>query len=128
MFFVVKFDTIVVIMVNKNYNYLAFLFKSKTRSAILSELALNLDKGFYMRELERLLKISIGNVRRELINLEWQGIVKSEKIGNLKFYSLNKESPICKPIIELVEKTVGVPVLLESCFKRNKNIITAFIF
>lgn len=81
-----------------------------------------------MRELSRILEISVGNVRRELINLEKQGIVKSEKIGNLKFYSVNKNNPIYRPLKEIIVKTIGIPDLLRNIVKNQEDIILAFIY
>ncbi len=103
-------------------------FKSKTRTALLVKFALSGKDEYYTRELERELKISIGNIRRELINLEKNGILKSRKIGNMKFYSLDKKSPIYHSLRDIIIKTVGIPELLKIPILKNKNIICAFIY
>lgn len=103
-------------------------FRSKTRTAILVQFMLSSKDRFFMRELQRMLKISIGNLRRELINLEKLGLLKSEKVGNLKFYSLDKDNPTYKPIRELVIKTAGIPTLLEFYILPNKNIKAACVY
>jgi len=103
-------------------------FRSKARTAILVEFMINSKEKFYIRELERLLNIPVGNVRRELINLEGSGIVRSEKIGNAKFYSVDIESPIYKSIRDIVLKTAGIPKLLSKEIYSNQNIAAAFIF
>ncbi len=104
------------------------LFGSKARTELLVQFFLSSKEKFYMRELERLLEIPIGNLRRELIYLEKTGILKSEKLGNLKFYLLDKENPIYKPMKQLVIKTIGIPEMLKSRLMPNPNIITAFIY
>lgn len=109
------------------FNSISF-FRSKARTAILVEFMINSKEKFYIRELERLLKIPVGNVRRELLNLESSGIVKSEKIGNAKFYSADIESPVYKSIRDIVLKTAGIPKLLSKEIYSNRNIIAAFIF
>ena len=68
------------------------LIKSKTREKILRFFFSNKEKKYYLRELERILKLPIGNIRRELISLEKLGLFKHEKIGNLVYYSLNEKS------------------------------------
>ncbi len=103
-------------------------FRSRTRVKLLVQFMLSSKERFYMRELERILKVSIGNIRRELINLEKAGVLKSEKVGNIKFYSLDKDSPIYNSLRDIVVKTVGIPKLLGSCIIPNQNILISFIY
>lgn len=110
-----------------NFNAISF-FRSKARAKILVEFMVNMKEKFYIRELERLLNIPVGNVRRELLKLEELGIVKSEKIGNAKFYSVDVDSPIYKSLRDIVVKTSGIPVLLSKEIVLNKNIIVSFIY
>jgi len=72
---------------------LSGLFRSKTREKIIRFFFLNTDKKYYLRELEKILHLPVGNIRRELISLEKLGLFKKEKVANLVYYSLNKESP-----------------------------------
>ncbi len=90
------------------------LIKSKTRKKILRFFFANKEKKYYLRELERLLKISVGNIRRELISLEELGLFKQEKVGNLVYYSLNKSSPF----FEVVEN-----IVLKKATRRRKKIL-----
>jgi len=69
------------------------LFRSKTREKILRFFFLNTEKKCYLRELERILHLPVGNIRRELVSLEKSGLFKKENVGNLVYYSLNKNSP-----------------------------------
>lgn len=108
--------------------YTLHFFRSKYRTQLLIQFMLSSQDRFFMRELERLLKIPIGSVRRELIILERDGIVKSEKVGNLKFYSLDKENPFYQSLKDIVIKTVGIPNLLENYLSADKNIVLCFIY
>lgn len=48
---------------------------------------------FYLREVQRLTKTSLGALQRELQSLEKVKFLKSEKTGPLKYYSLNQDHP-----------------------------------
>ena len=47
---------------------------------------------------------------RELANLEHIGLLTSEKRGNLKYYSANRNSPIYDEIKGIILKTTGEPL------------------
>jgi len=66
------------------------LVTSKTRVKILKLFLSNIDKRYYLRELERMLDESLSPLRRQLIKLVRMGILNIEDEGNLKYYSLNK--------------------------------------
>lgn len=90
------------------------LIKSKTREKVLRFFFLNQEKKYYLRELERILKVPVGNIRRELISLEKLKLFKHEKIGNLVYYSLDKSSPFFGVVEDILSKTADV--------KKEKNI------
>lgn len=50
----------------------------------------NVESRFYLRELQRLLGESMGSLQRNLALLEEEGILQSERVGPLKYFSLNK--------------------------------------
>ncbi len=81
-----------------------WLLKSKTREKILRFFFKNKEKKYYLRELEKILKIPVGNIRRELISLKELGLFKQKKTGNLMYYSLNKDSPF----FEIIEKIISI--------------------
>lgn len=81
------------------------LIKSKTREKILRFFFSNKEKKYYLRELERILKLPVGNIRRELISLEKSGLFKHERMGNLVYYSLNKNSPFLAVIKNIIFAT-----------------------
>lgn len=104
------------------------LTKSKTREKILQLFFSDLTKKYYLRELERILGISVGNVRRELLSLEKSGLFKREKMGNQVYYFLNKKSPIFEELKRIVSKTIGVEGLLKKKLTKIKGIKIAFLY
>ena len=104
------------------------LKKSKTRRKILQLFFSDPNKKYYLRELERILNLPVGNVRRELLGLEKVGIFKREKIGNQIYYSVNRQSPIFEEFKKIVSKTIGVEASLQKALKKIKDIKVAFIF
>ena len=93
---------------------------------ILEQYMLDLNTSFHVRGLVRLLDEEINAVRRELINLESAGILKSKKDGNKLVYKLNKECPIIldlrsmffkeseigKKLIEVIKSIEGIQVVV----------------
>ena len=64
------------------------LKRSKTREKLLRLYFSNPVKKYYLRELERILNLPVGNIRRELLSLEKSGLFKRGKNGkpSLLFY------------------------------------------
>ena len=104
------------------------LKKSKTREKILRLFFSDLAKKYYLRELERILNVPVGNIRRELLSLKKSGIFKSEKKGNQVYYSVNKQSPIFEEFKRIISKTIGMEGLIKDALKNIKKIKAAFIF
>lgn len=85
------------------------LFGSKTRAKLLDLFFSDTGKSYYVREITRMIEEQINSVRRELINLEGIGIVKSETYDNKVYYSANLRSPYSHAFQELFNprKTTG---------------------
>jgi DNA-binding MarR family transcriptional regulator len=58
-----------------------------------------------VRGLAKLIKEDPGNIQRELKRLEKVGFLTSEKQGNTKIYSTNKQFPIFKELQSIVIKS-----------------------
>ncbi len=102
--------------------------KSKTREKILQLFFSDINKRYYLRELEKILSISVANIRRELLSLEKAGLFRREKMGNQVYYYLNKENPIFDEFKKIVSKTIGVEARIREGLKKVANIDAAFIF
>lgn len=77
------------------------LFGSKTRAKLLELFFTNTAKSYYVREITRVIEEQINSVRRELINLENIGIVKSDTYDNKVYYSANMKSPYAHAFQEI---------------------------
>jgi len=105
---------------------LKHLFISKVRISILETYMSDLNAAHHVRGLVRILDEEINAVRRELMNLEKAGILKSRKEGNRVVYRINKECPIIydlramfykqsikgKKILEVANNVEGVEVVV----------------
>ncbi|MCD4756508.1 hypothetical protein K8R20_02755 [bacterium] len=89
------------------------LFISKVRIRILEKYLLNPPITFHVRGLVRELNEEINAVRRELINLETIGILKSKKDKNKLVYSLVRDCPAIPSLQTLFLKNskLGLTIL-----------------
>jgi len=104
------------------------LSKSKERKKILQFFFSDINRKHYLREMERILNISVGNIRRELLSLEKDGLFIKERMGNQVYYSLNQKSPIFTDIKNIVSKTIGIEAILKKELSKLENIDFAFIY
>lgn len=104
------------------------LTKSKAREKILQLFFFDPEKKYYLRELERILDIPVGNIRREFLTLEKLGLFKREKMGKQVYYLLNKNSALFEDFKSIISKTIGVVGTLSKELKKIKGIKSAFIF
>lgn len=106
---------------------LSKLFGSKSRTKILEKFVIenvagNAKAGFFIRELCRDLDEQINSVRRELINLEDLGILRSREENKKKVYHLDKTCPIFQEIMDIFLKTYDPVAPIEEFFKGRKNV------
>src|SRR3990167_8929536 len=73
------------------YNVVVKLHLSKTSGKILKLFFYNGNKSLYVNEIVRETNSFPNSVQRSLKTLEEQDLIVSERKGNKKFYSLNKE-------------------------------------
>ncbi len=104
------------------------LISSKIKRAILKKFLSNPDERYYVRQLAVILNSSVGTVHRELIKFEKNGILKSEKVGNLRFFYVNKMNPLFIELKQMVFKTEGVKGRMEIELKSARGIKAAFIY
>ncbi|MHB1336713.1 MAG: nucleotidyltransferase domain-containing protein [Candidatus Humimicrobiaceae bacterium] len=102
--------------------------RSKTRKAILQLYFSHPEKKYYLRQLEKILHFPVQNIRRELINLEKNGIFRRERSGNQVYYFINMESPIYSDIRNIISKTIGIENQLRESLSEVNSIRKAFIF
>lgn len=104
------------------------LTNSATRKAIFQLYFAHPEKKYYLRELERILKLPVQNIRRDFLILEKNGIFVREKQGNQVYYFLNTQSPIFGELKSIVSKTIGIEGMLKKELMNIGEVKEAFIF
>ena len=97
------------------------------RAEVLSLLLNSPEEKFYMREISRLLGKNPSAVKRELDNLEKIGVVRSEKVANLKYFRADIGSPLYSELKNLITKSLGLAGSLKTLL-RNGAVKFAFIY
>lgn len=105
-----------------------YITKSKIRQDLLSLFFTNPSQKYYIRELERLLGYSVGSIHRELLKFQKDSLFKTQKVGNLLYYSLNTKHPLFNELKSIVSKTVGVEGSLKKILQSIDKITIAFIY
>jgi len=118
------------IVFNTEYKEIEVLYfaRSKIRQELLALYFSNTSRRYYLRELERLLGYSAGNIRRELLKLQRDDLLKTQRIGNLLYYFLNQNHPLFGELKSIVSKTIGVEASLKAALSSLANVKAAFIF
>lgn len=108
---------------------LSDLLWGQIRGGILALLYGHVDQSFYVRQIARHLKASVGTVQRELERLTQTGLIKRSASGNQVYYQVDDSNPVFTDMRSLVNKTVGVFNVLENILKPLAERITvAFVY
>lgn len=124
----IKKDTIVTI-ISYNYNMdILNIKKSKLRRELLRLYFNHPEKRYYIRELERTINQPAAYIRRELMNLEKEGLFISEFQGKQKYFFLDVDFYLYNEIKSIVNKTIGIEGELKEILKKIKGLEEAYIF
>lgn len=104
------------------------IISSKIRRTLLNAFFSSKETELYTRQLAATYHISVGTTHRELSKLAASGIIKSRRVGNIKFYSLNRQNPVFHELKNLFFKTAGVIELIKNALASVKGIDLAFIY
>ncbi|UCD35868.1 MAG: winged helix-turn-helix transcriptional regulator [Nitrospiraceae bacterium] len=96
------------------------LFTSGIRADIMSLLFNNPEEKFYVREIARLVNKNPSGVKRELDKLLKMDLVETEREGNLKYFKVNRNSPLFPELKGLIAKSLGLPGALKSVLKASE--------
>jgi predicted nucleotidyltransferase len=87
------------------------------------------ERGFHLSELRRLTGLGSASLQRELNKLADAGLVRSERVGNLRRFQANPESPVYQELVALTRKALGVePMLRRALAPLAPKLETAFIY
>src|SRR5438874_1599818 len=70
------------------------LSRSEARRRLLSLLFVDPAREYHLRDLERLIGMSMGAVQNVVGKLEHEGLLKRRPLGNLALFSLNRQHPL----------------------------------
>jgi len=91
---------------------------SNSQSRVLQWLFGQPEREFHLSELRRLTGLGSASLQRELNRLAEAGLVHSEKVGNLRRFQANPDSPVYGELVALTRKTLGVEPLLREALER----------
>jgi len=87
------------------------------------------NREFHLSELRRLTGLGSASLQRELNRLAEAGLVRSERVGNLRRFQANPQSPIYTELLGLTRKTLGVePILREALLPLVPALKAAWIY
>lgn len=66
------------------------------------------ERAFHLNELLRLTQLGSASLQQELKSLTEAGLVCTERVGNLRRFRANPDSPVFAELVSLTRKTVGL--------------------
>jgi predicted nucleotidyltransferase len=102
--------------------------RSKVRRDLLAYFFTNPESSHHLREIAQLLSADPANLSRELARLERDGLFLSQKVGNQRHFSLNRQHPLYRELQGIVFKTVGATGLLRSSLQKVAGIEEAYLY
>lgn len=87
------------------------------------------DRAFHLSELRRLTGLGSASLQRELNRLADAGLVRTERVGNLRRFQANEKSPVYAELVGLTRKALGIePILREALQTLVPDLKTAWIY
>ena len=75
------------------------------------------ERTYHFSELLRLTGLGSASLQRELHRLVGAGLVQSERVGNLRCFVANAQSPVFEELVALTRKTLGTVPLLRAALE-----------
>ena len=86
-------------------------------------------RGYHLNELLRLTGLGSASLQRELKKLSDAGLVRSERVGTLRRFKANADSPVYKELVALTRKTLGIDAMLKDALEpMASKLEAAFMF
>jgi predicted nucleotidyltransferase len=102
--------------------------KSEAAKKLLNYFFLNPEENLYVNEMSRNLGVDKRNLVKKVKELESEGIIRCQKRGNLKLYSINKDYPLYQEYKKIIMKTTGLEEQLRQILKGVDGVREAYIF
>jgi predicted nucleotidyltransferase len=102
---------------------------SDSQSRVFQRLFGQPERSYHLNELRRLTGLGSASLQRELNKLAKAGLVRSERVGNLRRFQANPESPVYGELVGLTRKALGAqPMLREALLPLASNLQAAWIY
>src|SRR5438105_2789469 len=105
----------------------ALLTRGRTTAKVLALLTSTPGQRFHTREIVRRVDGTEHPVHRALTLLEQQGLVDSERVGNLRLWSMRTTHPLYRGLREVFARTIGVISQIRELLE-GQPVELAFIF
>jgi len=102
--------------------------RSQVARKVLGFLILNPQETLYVNELSRKLALDKRNLVKKLRELEREGLLRSERRGNLRLYGVNPEFALYQEYRKIILKTIGVEERLREILRETPGIKEAYIY
>lgn len=87
------------------------------------------ERAYHLNELRRLTGLGSASLQRELNRLADTGLIRSERVGNLRRFQANPQSPVFGELVGLTRKTLGAePLLREALKPLARNLKGAWLY
>lgn len=103
------------------------LITSKTRIKLLLKFFFNSQTKSYLRSLEKEFGESSNAIRIELNRFEEAGMLKSEHIGNRKYFQANTNHPLYNDINNIIKKFIGIDKIVERITSQIGDLESAYV-
>lgn len=102
---------------------------SDSQSRVLRWLFGQPEREFHLSELRRLTGLGSASLQRELNRLADAGLVRSERVGNLRRFQADPQSPVFGELLGLTRKTLGAePLIREALLQLGADLQAAWIY
>lgn len=87
------------------------------------------ERSYHLSELRRLTSLGSASLQRELNRLVEADLVRSERVGNMRRFQANPQSPVYSELVSLTRKTLGVePLLREALLPLAPDLKAAWVY
>ena len=102
---------------------------TRTQINVLGLIFTQPERQFFVSEIISLAQCGSGSVQRELIKLHTAGVIKSSRLGSLKLYQANHDSPIFEEMRNIFKKNMGInQAIKQALLGFESEISVALIF
>jgi len=118
----------IIAYVNIKASTLAPLFRSDAQGQLLAKLFLNPERSFTISELARGARTPYASAHREVSRIAKMGLASTTKRGQAVEVQARRDTPVFRPLAELLSLTYGPAVVLPNYLAGIPGIEGAFIY